>query len=98
MQAVVYMLIRLIPLLMLFAVNCLPSSAPGKASGKVLFSFSYDIIFNGKILCYWGATGTANTFCAVALDAEGNYGPVFRSVPTSFDHRKCEHYPLDTFC
>lgn len=29
---------------------------------------------------YWGASGTANTFCAVALDAEGNYGPVFRSV------------------
>lgn len=29
---------------------------------------------------YWGAAGTANTFCAVAVDAKGNYGPVFREV------------------
>lgn len=29
---------------------------------------------------YWGAAGTANTFCAVAVDGDGNYGPVFREV------------------
>lgn len=29
---------------------------------------------------YWGSDGIVNTFCAVALDAAGNYGPVTKIV------------------
>lgn len=29
---------------------------------------------------YWGRDGIPNTLCAVAVDAEGNYGPIFKEV------------------
>ncbi|WP_418442424.1 hypothetical protein [Alistipes sp.] len=53
--------------------NLLKSGQKNPTTLSYSWAYFYDV-------AYWGATGTANTFCAVALDAEGNYGPVFRSV------------------
>lgn len=44
-----------------------------KNSDKLDYEWAYfnDVPYSGK-------TGNVNTFCAVALDKDGNYGPVFR--------------------
>lgn len=53
--------------------NLLQSGQENATTLDYSWAYFYDVP-------YWGASGTANTFCAVAIDAKGNYGPVFREV------------------
>lgn len=51
----------------------------GGEHNSATLSYCWAYFYDAK---YWGQDGIVNTFCAVALDAAGNYGPVTKIVFT----------------